>query len=43
VAADSGEGGKSGYTILDGTGKAGGLKDVGFTELGVNINDVANR
>jgi hypothetical protein len=41
VAADSGEGGKSGYTVLDGTGKAGGLKEVGFTELGVNIDGVA--
>ena len=38
VVADSDEGGKeAGFTILDGTGKASGLKEVGFTKLGINI------
>lgn len=41
VAADDDEGAASGYTILDGTGKAGGLKEVGFTKLGSNIIGVA--
>ncbi len=42
VVADDEEGGKeAGFTILDGTGKAGGLKEVGFTSLGQNLLDVA--
>jgi hypothetical protein len=41
AVADDDEGG-SGFTILDGTGKAGGLKEVGFTSLGQNVVGVAS-
>ncbi len=42
VAADSAEGStESGFTLLDGTGKASGLKEVGFTKLGSNLLGVA--
>jgi hypothetical protein len=33
VVADNFEGGPSGFTILEGTGKTGGLREGGFTEL----------
>ncbi len=43
AVADDDEGGReSGYTILDGTGKAGGLKEVGFTKLGDDLSGVAS-
>ena len=42
LADDEEEGKEAGYTILEGTGKAGGLKEVGFTKLGHNLLDVAS-
>jgi hypothetical protein len=43
AVADDAEGGEeSGYTILDGTGKASGFKEVGFTKLGRNLGGVAS-
>jgi FG-GAP-like repeat/FG-GAP repeat len=42
VADDEEGSAESGYTILDGTGTAGGLKEVGFTKLGHNLGGVAS-
>jgi hypothetical protein len=41
AVADDYEGAPSGFTILEGTGKAGGLKEVGFTKLGGDLDGVA--
>lgn len=41
VVADNFEGAPSGFTILEGTGKAGGLREGGFTELKGDPDGVA--